>query len=121
MEVIPWSPIARDVLARPYTSRESLRESSDSSLKSIFRDRESPNDQAIINRVEEIAKRKNITMAQVAVAWCLSHPNENAILGLNSIDRIDEAVAATFVELSDEEIRSLEELYVPRPIHPSER
>ncbi|KAL2825864.1 Aldo/keto reductase [Aspergillus pseudoustus] len=119
--LIPWSPIARGVLARPYASRGSLRESTDSSLKSIIRNRESPNDQAIINRVEEIAKRKNITMAQVAVAWCLSHPNENPILGLNSIDRIDEAVAATTVELSDEEIRSLEELYVPRQIHPSER
>ncbi|KAJ5657310.1 uncharacterized protein N7484_000959 [Penicillium longicatenatum] len=119
--LIPWSPIARGVLARPWSSRSSIREATDGSLKSIIRDRESAADEAIIGRVEEIAKQKGLTMVQVAIAWCLSHPNENPILGLNSRSRIDEAVSAISVRLSEEEVRYLEELYVPRGIHPSER
>lgn len=119
--LIPWSPIARGVLARPWDYRSSIREATDGSLKSIIRDRESAADKAIIDRVGEIAKKKGITMAQVAIAWCLSHPNENPILGLNSQDRIDEAVAAIAVQLTEREMRYLEELYVPKLIHPSER
>ncbi|KAJ5274022.1 hypothetical protein N7478_009147 [Penicillium angulare] len=117
----PWSPIARGVLARAWDSRSSIRESTDGSLKSIIRDRESAGDKAIIDIVEEVAKGKGITMAQVAIVWCLAHPNENPILSLNSQDRIDEAVAAISVQLTEEEIRYLEELYVPKQIHPSER
>lgn len=119
--IIPWSPIARGVLARSWNSRSSIRETTDGSLKSIIRDRESAADEAIVGRVEEIAKQKGVTMAQVAIAWCLDHPNENPILGLNSLDRIDEAVSAISVRLSREEIRYLEELYVTKSIHPSER
>lgn len=119
--LIPWSPLARGVLARPWGSRSSVRESTDMSLKSIIRDRESNADKTIVDRVEEVAKKKGITMAQVATAWCLSHPGESPILGLNTKERIDEAVLAIGVQLTEDEKQYLEEPYVPKNIHPSER
>ncbi|BAE65595.1 unnamed protein product [Aspergillus oryzae RIB40] len=119
--LIPWSPLARGVLARPWDSRSTIRETTDTSLKSIIRDRESLADKSIIDRVEEVARRRGITMSQVAIAWSLSHRTENPILGLNSKDRIDEAVAAIGVRLTEDEKRYLEELYIPKSIHPSER
>lgn len=91
------------------------------SLKSIIRDRESFADEVIVNHVEEVARKRGVTMAQVAIAWCLSHPGINPILGLNSIQRIDEAVTAISIQLTEEEKQYLEEPYVPKPIHPSER
>ncbi|CAI7602377.1 unnamed protein product [Penicillium viridicatum] len=119
--VIPWSPLARGVLARPWDFRTTTRETTDMSLKGIIRDRESAADEVIVRRIEEVAKKKGITMAQVATAWCLSHPGENPILGLNSKKRIDEAVAAIYVQLTEEEKEYLEEPYIPKTVHPSER
>ncbi|KAL3481477.1 Aldo/keto reductase [Aspergillus californicus] len=119
--LISWSPLARGVLARPWDSRSSTRETTDMSLKSIIRDRESSADKVIISRVEEVARKRGITMAQAATAWSLSHPGINPILGLNSIERVDEAVTAINIQLTEEEKRYLEEPYEPKPIHPSER
>ncbi|OKL58561.1 Versiconal hemiacetal acetate reductase [Talaromyces atroroseus] len=100
--LIPWSPLARGVLARPWGSRSTVRESTDMSLKSIIRDRETVADETVVGRVEELAKKKGTTMAQVAIAWCLSN-GENPILGLNSVGRIEEAVSAISVQLTEEE------------------
>ncbi|OXV11289.1 hypothetical protein Egran_00950 [Elaphomyces granulatus] len=58
-------------------------------------------DHKILDRVEEIAKRKGINMAQTATVWVLSHPGAIPIMGLNSKKQIDEAVASIQVELSD--------------------
>ncbi|RLM00773.1 hypothetical protein CFD26_104900 [Aspergillus turcosus] len=119
--LIPWSPMARGVLARPWGSRSSVREKTDAGLQRLIRSRETESDKAIVDRVEEIAKKKNISMAQVAIAWVLSHPKENPILGLSSKERIDEAVAAIKVQLTPEEIKYLEEPYVPKALTPLER
>ncbi|KAJ5354265.1 hypothetical protein N7541_006829 [Penicillium brevicompactum] len=119
--VIPWSSIARGALARPWGSRGTVRENSDGALKMFVRSRESEADKAIIDRVEEIAKKKGVSMAQVAIAWSLSHTGINPIVGLHSIDRIDEAVAATKVQLSAEEIKYLEEPYIPKTVTALER
>lgn len=119
--VIPWSPMARGILARPWGSRSTLRESTDGALKLLVRSRETETDKAIVDRVEEVSKKKGITMAQVAIAWSLQNPNENPILGLNSKERIDEAVAATKVSLTAEEVKYLEEPYLPKGLTALER
>ncbi|KAF4206168.1 hypothetical protein CNMCM8927_005275 [Aspergillus lentulus] len=119
--LIPWSPMARGVLARPWGARSSIRENSDAALQLLVRSRETEVDKAIVDRVEEIAKKKNITMAQVAIAWVLSHPKENPILGLSSKERIDEAVAAIKVQLTPDEIKYLEEPYRPKALTALER
>lgn len=119
--LIPWSPMARGVLARPWGSRSSVREKTDGALKALVRSREVESDKIIVDRVEELANKKGVSMAQIALAWSLSHPNECPIVGLNSTARIDEAVGSLQVKLTPEEIQYLEEAYVPKGVAPLER
>ena len=119
--LIPWSPMARGVLARPWGSGSTVRENTDGALKLLVRSRETEADKAIVDRVEEIAKKKGVSMAQGSIAWSLQNPNEVPILGLNKKERIDEAVAAVKVKLSPEEVKYLEEPYVPKGLTALER
>ncbi|KAJ5168351.1 Versiconal hemiacetal acetate reductase [Penicillium canariense] len=119
--LIPWSPMARGVLARPWDSRSTVRENTDGAIKMLVRNRETEADKAIVDRVEELAGKKGVSMAQIALAWSLSHQNECPIVGLNSATRIDEAVASLKVKLSPEEIQYLEEPYIPKTIAAIER
>lgn len=118
VSLIPWSPMARGVLTRPWNSPGSVRESTDATLKGIVRGRQNEADEAIVGRVEELAGKKGVTMAQIALAWSLSQPSEQPIVGLSSIKRIDEAVASLQVKLTPEEIKYLEEPYVPKVVIP---
>ena len=113
---IPWSPIARGVLARPWTDRSSLRESTDNFLQSLIRSRETEMDERVVGRLEEVARKKGVKMAQVATAWVLRREGVNPIIGLGSKERIDEAVGALKVRLSDEEAQYLEEMYLPKVV-----
>ena len=70
----------------------------------------------IINRLEEVAKNKGVSMAQVALAWLLSKKDVSPIVGLSKKHRIDEAVSAVKIQLTGDEIKYLEEPYVPRPV-----
>lgn len=79
-----------------------------------FKDR--PEAIEIINRVQELAKKRSTTMAVVATAWILSKGTA-PIVGLSSIERIDEAISAVSFKLSEEEIKYLEEPYKPRSPH----
>ncbi|KAL8830752.1 MAG: hypothetical protein Q9191_001252 [Dirinaria sp. TL-2023a] len=113
---IPWSPVARGVLTRPWEQRVSERENSDVFLKNAIRSRETEVDKAIVDRLEEVSKKKGATMAQVATAWVLRRPMVNPIIGLSSKARIDEAVEASKLQLTDEEAKYLEEPYLPKPV-----
>ncbi|KAL4808356.1 NADP-dependent oxidoreductase domain-containing protein [Aspergillus unguis] len=119
--LIPWSPLARGLLTRPWKSAPTLRESTDGALNLLLKNRETEADKVIVDRLEEVAKKKGVSMAQVAIAWSLSHKGENPILGLNSTERIDEAVEAIQVKLSDDEKKYLEEPYVPKTLSPLEK
>lgn len=89
-------------------------------LKNMIRSRETKIDEAIIGRVEEIAKKHGVSMTTIATAWCLSKDSVNPIVGLSSTDRIDQAVAAVqFARsglLTAEDIAYLEERYEPKNI-----
>ena len=113
--LVPWSPIARGVLTLPWDDRSSKRESSDVQLNRLIRSRETEADKAIVDRVEKLATQKGVAMAQVAIAWCLSK-GTNPIVGLSKKERIDQAVQALKVELTEEDIKYLEEPYTPKPI-----
>ena len=113
---IPWSPIARGALARPWGERGTDREKSDRYLKMLVRDKETDTDKEIIDRVEEVAKKRGVGMATVATAWCLQKDMVNPIIGLGSKERIDQAVEAVKFKLTDEEIKYLEEPYQPKNI-----
>ncbi|CAN6648715.1 putative aryl-alcohol dehydrogenase Aad16p [Trichomonascus vanleenenianus] len=112
--LIPWSPIARGILARP-AGEKSLREETDPMVTKQGV-KESAASLEIIKRVEEVAKQKNISMAMVATAWVLSK-GCCPIVGFNKPERIEEAIASLKVKLTDGEIRFLEEAYQPRPVY----
>ena len=113
---IPWSPIARGTLARPYADRSTTRESTDRFLANVVRNRHNEADKTIIDRVEEVARKRDVSMATVATAWVLSKPLVNPIIGLSSKERIDETVKAIKFQLSEDEIKYLEEPYEPKNV-----
>jgi len=114
--VIPWFAVAAGVLTRPWNDDSTERAKTDPYLAAIFKSGDGVAEKAIVDRVEEVARKKNVAMAQVATAWLLSKPGVNPLLGLSKRERIDQAVAAIYVKLTEEEIKYLEEPYVPKPV-----
>ncbi|CAE6473037.1 unnamed protein product [Rhizoctonia solani] len=111
---IPWSPLARGRLTRPI-SQQSARESSDPWMSLAKRQTESEN--AIIKRVEELAASKGVSMAQISIAWVLSKdPVAAPIVGTTSLKNLEDIIGAIHVKLTEEEIKSLEEPYLPQSI-----
>ena len=111
--VIPFSPLARGFLARTPTE-ETLRGQNDVLVK----ERYGQADNLIINqRVSDLAEKRGLPMAQVALTWMLSKPGITApIIGATKPNHLEDAVAALAVQLTQDEIRQLEEAYQPHPI-----
>lgn len=108
--LLHWSPLARGILTRPAQSfNDSERFKSDMAISYITKDY-SKIDEEIIKRVEEISKQLNCKMSQVATAWIVSKGG-CPILGLSSISRVDEAISALDIELSNDQIEYLEQPY----------
>ena len=91
-----------------------MRSQHDAALPRLY-DQESRVEKAIVDTVEQIAKARDLPMAVIATAWTL-HKGVNPIVGLNSKERIDEAVLAAKTVLSTEEVARLEAAYVPRAV-----
>ncbi|KAK5715163.1 CSG1/SUR1-like protein [Elasticomyces elasticus] len=112
--LLPWSPIARGALARPFNDTDrSHREQTDPLVSQ--RGRSSTADEAVINRVEHLAEKYGVSMACIATSWCLHH-GDCPIVGLNSTSRMDQIVKGLSFRLSAEDARYLEEPYVPKPV-----
>ncbi|KAI4622435.1 uncharacterized protein J4E87_006377 [Alternaria ethzedia] len=111
--LIPWSPIARGALTRPWSDRSSKRAETDKFLEMLVHGREDAIDKKIIERVEEVAKKNNVSMACIATAWTIKK-GVCPIIGLSSKERIDETVRNSNFKLSDEDAKYLEEVYVPK-------
>ena len=114
--LIPWFSLAGGVLARPWNDNTSKRAQSDALVNEIIRKDSGDADQEIVRRVESLASNKQVSMAQISIAWMLSHKGVNPILGLTKPKRIDEAIEALKVKLTNEEIAYLEEPYKPKTI-----
>jgi len=111
---IPWSPLARGLLTRP-ASQQTKRGETDRFLGNYNKGDEG--NLEIVKRVEELAKKKDLSMAQIAVAWILSKDVVAApIVGTTSLDNLKEIIAAVKVKLSEEEIKYLEEPYKPQAV-----
>ena len=107
--VVPYSPQGKGRLARPY-GEQSLRSDVDHVVQSF----DSPLDEPIINTVQQIAKTRGITMAQVALAWVLKNPVVSApIVGATKPHHLPETIAALDLHLAEDEIQTLEEPYTP--------
>ena len=113
--LIPWSPVARGVLCRPWSTRDSEREQHDNALKGLIRSRENEVDKAIVDRVEEVAKKREISMTCVATAWSISK-GCCPIIGLNKMERVEEAVFNSNFVLTEDEVKYLEEPYLPKAV-----
>jgi len=115
--VLPWSPLARGRLTRPWEMQAStVRGRTDEYGKKLYSGTEEV-DKQVVDRVGEIAKARGIPHAQIALAWLLHKPAVTApIIGATKPDHLEDAVAAHDVKLSDAEIEALEAPYVPHPI-----
>jgi aryl-alcohol dehydrogenase-like predicted oxidoreductase len=114
--VLPWSPLARGLLARAGSSSNeaSTRATSDPYRDSLY----VPDlDASVLERLGEVASDRGIAAAQVALAWLLHKPGVTApIVGATRLGHVEDAVAAEALSLTDEEITRLEEPYVPHPV-----
>ncbi len=107
--LVPYSPQGKGRLARPW-GEQSLRSTVDNVVKWFT----SPLDEPVVNAVQQIAESRQVTMAQVALAWVLTNPIVSApIVGATKPHHLTEAVAALDLQLSEDEIRTLEEPYTP--------
>ena len=109
----PYSALASGRLVRDLTETTKRLEQ-DKYAKGKY-DATADKDRIIIERVAEIAKKRNMTRIQVALGWLLTKVN-SPVVGATKISHIEEAIKAVSVELTDEEIKYLEEPYVPHEL-----
>jgi aryl-alcohol dehydrogenase-like predicted oxidoreductase len=115
--VIPWSPLARGRLTRPWEQKESTeRGKSDEFGKKLYGNAEEA-DRVIVERVGEVAKKRGVSQAQIALAWMLSKPFVTSpIVGATKPQHLEDAVAALSLKLVPEEIAMLEQPYIPHAV-----
>ncbi|WP_420370186.1 aldo/keto reductase [Curtobacterium sp. L1-20] len=113
--VIPWSPLARGKLTRPWdASGSGPRSDADAFGKTLYRQDEDAN-RTIVETVQQVAETHGVSMAQVALAWVMAKDAVSApIIGATKAHHVDDAVAAASLTLSDDEVASLESAYTPR-------
>jgi aryl-alcohol dehydrogenase (NADP+) len=115
--IIPWSPLARGFLAgnrRKEDFGETVRAKTDEYAKMLYYQ---PSDFAVVDRVSEIARKRGIPNAQVALAWLLHQPGVTApIVGASKMQHLDDAVAALSLKLEAAELSALAEPYQPHPV-----
>ena len=115
--IIPWSPLARGGLAGSKTrdgSRHTVRAGSDPFVDCLY---SQPADFDVVDAVAEVAAERGVPPAQVALAWLLRRPGVTApIVGATKIGHIEDALAAVKLELTEDEMRRLEERYIPHPV-----
>jgi aryl-alcohol dehydrogenase-like predicted oxidoreductase len=108
--VIPWSPLGRGRLTRPWGT-DTTRNGSDQMMRHY-----GEADAAVVNAVEKVAAERGVPMAQIALAWVLNNPVVTApIVGATKPHHLTDAVAALEIELTEDELAALEGAYVSRP------
>jgi aryl-alcohol dehydrogenase-like predicted oxidoreductase len=114
--VLPWSPLARGRLARPWQTENTKRFETDQFGKTMYSKTEEA-DRKVVDRLGEIAEKRGVPRAQLALAWMLSKPFVTSpIVGATKPNHLTDAVAALSLRLTPEEIASLEEAYTPHPV-----
>jgi aryl-alcohol dehydrogenase (NADP+) len=115
--LIPWSPLARGFLAgnrHRQGGGDTTRSNSDDFARSMYY---TDSDFKVVDRCMEVASRRGVTSTQIALAWLLTKPAMTSpIVGTSRMSHLEEAVAATEIELTEDEIVALEENYIPHPV-----
>jgi aryl-alcohol dehydrogenase (NADP+) len=111
--LIPWSPLARGVLAGSRKAK-TLRVQEDDYTKKLYTQEA---DDRVVDAVAQVAKNRGVPAAQVALAWLLHKPEVTSpIVGASKPHHLQDAVAAVGVKLTQQEISQLESVYVPHPV-----
>jgi len=114
--VLPYSPLARGRLARPWAERKATERSRSDPLGEQLYDPTQEADAVVADRLAGVADERGRPRAQIAIAWLLHQPGITApLIGATNKEQLDDAVSALEVSLSNAELRALEEGYVPRP------
>ena len=114
--VIPWSPLARGRLTRPWQSESTHRVETDASGNRMYSVAEQI-DRQVVDALTHLSQQRGIPHAQLALAWLLSKSAVTApILGATKPHHLEDAVAALTVQLTKEEIAALEAPYIPHPV-----
>lgn len=115
--VIPWSPLARGRLARSWEQEPSTkRAQTDEWGKTLYIKTEEA-DKKVVDCISEISKARNISHAQISLAWLLSKPAITApIVGATKPNHLEDAIAAVSIKLTDDEIKMLEAPYIPHSV-----
>ncbi|HVT37785.1 MAG TPA: aldo/keto reductase [Gemmatimonadaceae bacterium] len=118
--LVPWSPIARGMLARPRPTDAKIRSAgtararNDAYSESLY---DNPADWNVVTAVERVASKRGSSMAEVALAWLLSRPGVAApVVGATRMEHLDTALSALKVSLTAEECAELEAPYVPHEV-----
>ena len=115
--VIPWSPLARGFLTGNRTPQEwgeTIRAKTDDFAQDMYYQE---TDFQVVDRVHELAEKRGVSNAQIALAWLLNKPAVTApIIGASKMKHLEEAVSALEITLSGEEMAHLEALYQPHPV-----
>ena len=114
--VVPWSPLARGKLARPWGAAATNRADTDEYGRTLYA-KTAAADRKVVERVEDVARERGVPMAQVALAWLLQKPGVTApIVGASKPHHLADAVAALSLRLSADDVTRLEEPYVPHAV-----
>jgi aryl-alcohol dehydrogenase-like predicted oxidoreductase len=116
--VLPWSPLARGLLAGTRKSTDdkssTKRAESDEYARKLY---DHPSDMVVVEAVRKVASSRGVPPARVALAWLLSKPVVVApIIGATKMDHLNDAIAALDIELTAEEIKQLEAPYQPHAV-----
>lgn len=118
--VIPWSPLARGLLARPRPpdarigSGGTARAASDTYSPHLY---DAPSDWDVVDALERVARQRGATMAEVALAWLLARPGVSApIVGATKLEHLAAALRAVDLVLTAEEAAALEAPYLPHAV-----
>jgi aryl-alcohol dehydrogenase-like predicted oxidoreductase len=116
--VIPWSPLARGRLTRPWKTEGTARSTgaSDAFGSKLYAATEEA-DRKTVDTLQDVASERGVPIARIALAWHFTKPYVTApIIGATKPHHISDAVAATEIKLSPEEVTRLEAPYVPHPV-----
>lgn len=115
VSLIPYSPLAAGRLTRNTWSADTIRSRTDTFAEGKY-DSTKESDMLIVQRVSELAEKKNATMTQIALSWQFAKGVASPIIGATKEKYLDDAVGSLAISLSDSEIAYLEEPYVPHKI-----
>ena len=110
--VIPWSPLARGRLTRPWDT-QTARSETDEFGRSLYRDE----DRTVVEKVIALAERRGVSPAQIVLAWLLAQPAVTSpIVGITDPRHLTDAIASVDLRLTDDEVADLGAGYVPHSI-----